>query len=82
MKRITWVANYHNMPCCEVTILPFVNISTTTIPYTGNRPTVSVSYLVDGVWYALGVATVVQINATNVTVTHGGNQTGVVRMVQ
>lgn len=70
------------MPCCNVTILPFVNVPSTVIPYTGDKPTVSVSYFVDGVWYGLGVTTAIQINATNVTIQHGGNQTGVVRMVQ
>lgn len=70
------------MPCCNVTILPFVNVSTTVIPYTGDRPTVSVSYFVDGVWYALGVESVVQINPTNVTVTHGGLSTGTIKLTQ
>lgn len=70
------------MSCCNVILTPFSGATSTVVPYVGDRPTVSVSYLVDGVWYATGVATVVQINATNVTVTHGGSSTGVVKLVQ
>lgn len=70
------------MPCCTQTITTFVNETTTTVPYVGERPTVTVSYLVDGVWYAQGVATVVQVTASSVVVTHGGSSTGVVVMLQ
>lgn len=71
------------MPCCTTTIQTFSNAVSTTIPYVGVRPTVTVSYNIDGVWYAMGVATVVQITATNVIVTHGGvPNLGVIKMVQ
>lgn len=71
------------MSCCTVILQNFSNEVSTTIPYVGVRPTVSVSYLVDGVWYAMGVATVVQITPTNVIVTHGGvPNLGVIKIVQ
>ena len=70
------------MPCCTPTITTFVNETTTTVPYVGERPTVTVSYLVDGVWYAEGVASVVQVTGSSVVVTHGGASTGVVVMLQ
>lgn len=70
------------MPCCSVILTPFANVATTTVPYSGDRPTVSVSYLVDGVWYAMGVATNIILNPTSVVVTHGGAATGVVKITQ
>jgi hypothetical protein len=70
------------MPCCTVTIIPFVNQTETTIPYTGAKPTVSVSYLVDGVWQALGYVTAQVLDSLNVYIKHGGPSTGVVRLTQ
>lgn len=70
------------MTCCIVTIMPFVNQAATTIPYSGNKPTVTVSYLINGVWQALGVATVQQIDNTEVRIDHGGIGTGVIKFVQ
>lgn len=70
------------MPCCTVTIVPFVNEESTTVPYAGNKPTVSVSYLIEGVWQALGVVTAQFLNNTQVIIQHGGPNTGVVKMVQ
>lgn len=70
------------MPCCVVTITPFVNQSTTTIPYSGTRPTVTVSYLIDGVWQVF-VAVVTTLLVGSVMVDHGGpGQTGIIKMVQ
>lgn len=77
------------MTCCTVTITPFVNAISTTIPYSGNKPTVTVSYRIAGVWMALGVATSIIFGAASVTIDHGGSgaddvsgSTGVVKMVQ
>lgn len=69
------------MTCCNVILEPFVNQSTTTIPYSGTRPTVSVSYFIDGVWQVF-VASVVTLFAGSIVVDHGGLSTGVVRVVQ
>lgn len=68
------------MTCCETILTPFVNESTTTVPYSGDRPTVTVSYLIDGVWN-LFVATVVQLLTGSVVVDHGGASTGVVKII-
>ena len=70
------------MTCCTTTIKPFVNESATTIPFVGPKPTITVSYLVDGVWNALGVSPVINLSGTSVTVDHGGISTGVIKMVQ
>lgn len=75
--------------CCIITLTPFVNQVTTTVPYSGNKPTVTVSYLIGGVWQAIGVATVVTFGVASVTVDHGASgaddvsgQTGVIKFVQ
>lgn len=71
------------MSCCIVTITPFVNQSSTVVVYSGNKPTVTVSYLIDGVWQALGVMTQIIFGLANVTVDHGGSgQTGIIKFVQ
>lgn len=68
--------------CCDITLTPFVNQSTTTVPYSGDRPTVTVSYLVDGVWQVF-VQVVTTLLAGSVIVDHGGTgQTGVIKLVQ
>ena len=69
------------MTCCTITITPFVSESVTTIPYTGERPTVTVSYLIEGIWQVF-VAAVVKLLAGSVVVDHGGPATGVVKIVQ
>lgn len=70
------------MICCDAILTTFVNQPTVTVPYTGNRPTVSVTYLIDGIWQAAGVATPITITDTDVVVDNGGNMTGVVKIVQ
>jgi hypothetical protein len=67
--------------CCDPILTPFVNEATTTIPYTGTKPTVSVSYLIDGVWQAF-VASVITLLSGSVVVDHGGLSTGVIKIVQ
>lgn len=69
------------MTCCDIITQTFVNEAVTTVPYNGNRPTVTVSYLIDGVWQAF-VAVQVQLTDTDVIVDHSGPSTGVVKLVQ
>lgn len=69
------------MICCSQILTTFVNEATTTIPYSGERPTVTVSYLIEGVWQVF-VASVVQLLAGSIIVDHGGLSTGVVKIVQ
>jgi len=66
--------------CCTITTVPFVNQSSTTVPYTGDKPTVSTYYLIDDVWQT--AATVVTYGASSVTVEHGGASTGVIKLTQ
>jgi hypothetical protein len=71
------------MPCCTTILQTFSNQSTTVIAYVGNRPTVTVTYLIDGVWYAMGVFTQIVLTATQVIIDHGSSSaTGVVKIVQ
>lgn len=70
------------MTCCNVITKPFVNEATTIIPYSGNKPTVTVSYLIGGVWQALGVMTQAVFTPTSIFIDHGGPSTGVVKIVQ
>jgi hypothetical protein len=71
------------MICCEQTISAFFNESTTTVPYTGNRPTVTVNYKQpDGSYLAAGIFTLIEVTPTEVIVDHGGPSTGVVKLLQ
>ena len=70
------------MTCCTQILQPFTNESTTTVPYSGDKPTVSVSYFIDGVWQAMGVMTNWILTATGITVDHGGPATGIVKLIQ
>lgn len=69
--------------CCTPDITPFLNVSTTVIPYTGTRPTVTVAYLQpDGTLLFNGVFTQIDIIGGVVTVDHGGPQSGYVTLLQ
>lgn len=70
------------MICCTITIVPFVNQGSTTVPYTGNKPTVSAYYNIDGIWQDAGVATLIEYGANSVTVHHGGPNTGAIKLIQ
>jgi len=71
------------MNCCPTILQTFVNVPTVTVPYVGNKPTVSVSYLIDGIWQAAGVTTPIVITDSEVIVDNGGiNSTGVIKLVQ
>lgn len=70
------------MICCITSITPFVNQATTTIPYSGDKPTLMVSYLIEGVWQALGVVTNQVLTDTEVVIDHGGLSTGIIKVVQ
>lgn len=67
--------------CCDIKLVTFVNESTTTTPWTGDEPTVSVSYLVDGVWQVF-VQTVYKLLPGSIVVDHGGVNTGVIKVLQ
>lgn len=71
------------MICCNITIESFLAQATTTIPYTGNRPTVSVIYLqADGTFLQAGVMIQINIIGTDVVVDHGGIASGFVKIMQ
>lgn len=71
------------MICCNVTIQSFLNQSSTTIPFTGQRPTVSVIYLqADGTFLQSGVMTQINIAGTQVVVDHGGPASGWIKLIQ
>lgn len=72
--------------CCDIILTTFTNQTLSIIPYSGDRPTVSVAYLIDGIWQAMGVATNIKfkntITGTKVVVDHGGIASGVIKLVQ
>lgn len=68
------------MSCCAESITTFAGVPSTTVPYNGNKPTVTVLYLIDGVWTAAGVATSIKITGTQVIVDHGGPATGIIKL--
>lgn len=71
------------MICCDVNIIPFISQASTTIPYTGSRPTVSVIYLqADGTYLQAGVMTQINIIGTDVVVDHGGLASGFIKVMQ
>lgn len=70
------------MPCCETILKTFVNQATTIIPYVGDKPTVTVSYLIDGVWQAAGVVSSIILSPTSILIDHGGASTGVIKVTQ
>lgn len=71
------------MPCCDTIQKSFVNVSTTVVPMTYNNPAVTVMYYdeLTEKWYVAGIATQIKIlPGVNVTIEHGGPQTGVVKI--
>lgn len=71
------------MTCCNINIIPFVALRSTTIPYTGVRPTVTVAYLQpDGTLIFEGVFTQINFTTTDIIITHGGPAQGYVKLVQ
>jgi hypothetical protein len=75
------------MPCCVPTVIEFVNVPSTVIPYTpfmkakyGSMPKVQVAYLDPdtGEFYLSGFFTRVSYSASTITVDHGGENTGVI----
>lgn len=69
------------MSCCAESITTFAGVSSTTVPYSGNKPMVTVLYMVDGVWTAAGVFTSIKITETQVIVDHGGVATGIIKLI-
>lgn len=71
------------MTCCNSNITPFAAASTTMVPYTGNRPTISVIYLQpDGTFLQAGVFTQINFTTTDVIIDHGGPASGYVLLKQ
>lgn len=68
------------MSCCEYIYRTFVNEAVTTIAYTGDVPTVSILYLIDGEW-TMGVAQVIKLVGGNIVIDHGGISTGVAKII-
>jgi len=63
--------------------VPFVALRSTTIPYTGVKPTVTVAYLQpDGTLLFNGVFTQIDFQPTEIIITHGGPAAGYVKLVQ
>lgn len=69
------------MTCCIQKIVPFVNKPSTTVPFTGNKPTVSVYYNIEGQWQ-VSATSVINYGTSSVTVDHGGLSTGIVKLIQ
>jgi hypothetical protein len=78
------------MSCCNPTIVPFFNATSTTVGYGpsmqlqyGQAPNVSVSYW-DGTQYvAAGITTQIKFNTypvTQVLIDHGGPATGIIKI--
>lgn len=71
------------MICCQVTIQPFAAEAITHIPWTGDRPTVSVAYLQpDGTLLVSGVMTQIDFQPTEFIIDHGGQASGVIKILQ
>jgi len=71
------------MSCCKESIFSFVNQATTSVGYTGAKPTIQVLYLQpDGSFVQSGIFTQIQITATDIIIDHGGLATGTVKLLQ
>lgn len=71
------------MTCCSVNITPFNQVATTTINFTGQKPTVSVIYLQpDNTFLIAGVFTQINIAGNQVVVDHGGPASGYIKLMQ
>lgn len=71
------------MICCSINITPFASQLTTSVPYSGEKPTVSILYLQpDGSFLVAGVFTSINITPTHVQVDHGGLQSGYIKLLQ
>jgi hypothetical protein len=68
------------MSCCPESITTFAGVSSTTVPYNGARPTVTVLYYDNGQWVSAGMGTVVKVTGTQVIVDHGGPATGIIKL--
>lgn len=68
--------------CCAVTEQEFTNEVITTVPFTGDEPTVSVYYRQTDGTYREDILTQVVLNGASVVINHGGPATGVVKITQ
>lgn len=78
--------NTPTMTCCTTTTIPFANETSTTVNYTGTRPTIEVAYLnPDGVSYTLGsmgISTLVTFTGNSFTIDHGGLASGLIKLLK
>lgn len=71
------------MQCCNINIISFSLVTSSTIAYVGNKPTVSVVYLQpDGTFLQAGVFTQIIFTTTDVSINHGGLSSGVIKLIQ
>ena len=68
--------------CCKITIHEFTNEVVTTVPFTGDEPTVNVYYREPDGSYREDFMTQRVLGASQVQVTHGGPATGFVKLTQ
>lgn len=68
------------MSCCPSSITSFAGVPSTTVLYSGPRPTVTVLYYQSGQWMIAGVATPIVITDNQVIVDHGGPATGIIKL--
>jgi hypothetical protein len=68
--------------CCTITTQEFTNEVTTTVPYTGDEPTVNVYYVQPDGSYREDFMVQKVLGASSVVISHGGPATGFVKLTQ
>lgn len=64
--------------CCSEQVTRFVNQTETNIPWVGDKPHVNVMYLIGGVWQK--AVSQITFASGYVSIDHGGEATGVVKI--
>lgn len=68
--------------CCAIKTQEFFNEVVTTVPFTGDAPTVKVYYTDGSGYIEAGVFTQIVLGVDEITITHGGPATGIVKIIQ
>jgi len=68
--------------CCVSTSIPFTNVTSTIVPYTGEAPFIQVAYLQDGVYVIDGTLTTVVDTGTQFEIDHGGAASGIIKLLK